>query len=148
MIYNAMDVADYIINKCYQKSSPISNLQLQKMLYFAWVDFYKQTGKRVFWDSICAWQLGPVVPDVYYEYCVYGGRPINIRCETEILERDERVLDGIIDKYADIPVNVLVDMTHRKNSAWDQIYREGQGNRNVIPFDLIKRIECGGQNVS
>lgn len=148
MIYSAMAVANYIINRCYQNNNPISNLQLQKILYFMWIDYYNATDKTLFWDSICAWQFGPVVPEVYYEYCVYGGRSINIQCETEISKADEPFLDDIIDAYITIPVNVLVDMTHRKNSAWDIVYQGGSGNRNVIPFDLIKRIECGGKHVS
>lgn len=145
MIYNAMEVANYIVNYCYDKAKPISNLHLQKILYYTWVDYYKETGKMLFWDPICAWQFGPVVPEVYYEYCAYGGRPINIGCETEILVNDESILNSIIEKYIDVPVNVLVQRTHQKNSAWDVTFQEGKGNRNVIPFDLIKQIECGGE---
>ena len=148
MIYSAMAVANYVINKSYESNHSVSNLQLQKLLYFMWIDYYKETGKTLFWDPICAWQFGPVVPEVYYEYCVYGGRPINIQCETEICESDEPVLDSIMNKYVNIPVNILVEMTHKKNSAWDVVYQGGIGNRKVIPFDLIKRIECGGQYVS
>lgn len=148
MIYNAMAVADYIINKCCERNKPISNLQLQKILYFTWIEYYKQTNKTLFWDSFCAWQFGPVVPEVYYEYCVYGGRPINIRCETEIVAEDMSLLDKIIEDYADIPVNVLVDMTHKKDSAWDRIYQDGRGNREVIPYELIKRVEDDSKNVS
>lgn len=148
MIYSAMAVANYIINKCYQDNKPVSNLQLQKLLYFAWIGYYKKTKKTLFWDAICAWQFGPVVPEVYYEYCVYGGRPINIRCEIEIGENDALLLDDVINEYVDIPVNVLVEKTHKKNSAWDRVYREGNGNRKVIPFELIKETECGGVYVS
>lgn len=148
MLYNAMQVADYIINKCYLDKKPISNLQLQKVLYFTWVDFYKMTGNTLFFDSICAWPFGPVVPDVYYEYCAYGGRPINVRCETEVDEKDKGLLDEIIEKYVNIPVNVLVAMTHQRGTAWDVIFDGGSGNRKKIPFELIKRKECGGSYVS
>jgi len=144
MLYNAMEIADYIINRCYEENKPVSNLQLQKILYFVWVDYYRQTGKTLFGDSICAWQFGPVVPEVYYEYCAYGGRPINIRCETEITQEDALIIQNIIAEYIDIPVNVLVDRTHKKGSAWDMVYQGGNGNRNVIPFQMIKEIECGG----
>lgn len=148
MIYNAMDVANFILSKCYEMDKPISNLQLQKILYFAWIGFYKATGRTLFWDNICAWQFGPVVPEVYYEYCAYGGRPINIRCETEIEFEDQSIINDLVDKYVDIPVNILVDKTHRPGGAWDIIFSGGNGNRQVIPFDLIKMKECGEQDVS
>lgn len=141
MIYNASSIADYIIDKCYKMKKPISNLQLQKVIYFTWVEYYKKTGKTLFMDDICAWQFGPVIPEVYYEYCSYGGRPINIMCETAISESDKGILDGIIEKYVQIPVNKLVDMTHQKGTAWDRIYQNGSGNRKVIPFSLIKATE-------
>lgn len=148
MLYNAMEVADYIINKCYEEDKPVSNLQLQKVLFFAWIDYYKQIGKSLFGDLFCAWQFGPVIPIVYHEYCVYGGRPINIKCETEIKKDDAKILDVILSNYVDVPVNILVDMTHRKDSAWDRVFQGGLGNRNVIPFELIVDVECGGEYVS
>ena len=144
MIYNAMEIANFIIDMCYHEKKPVSNLQLQKILFFAWVDYYKETGRALFGDPIRAWQFGPVVPEVYYEYCAYGGRPINIRCEVDIIEEVKSKVYSIVMRYIDVPVSILVERTHRKNSAWDRIYQGGSGNRKVIPFNLIKEVECGG----
>lgn len=62
MWYDAAEVAKFIITECFKSNIAISNLKLQKMLYFLWVDFFKKTGRRLFMDDFCAWQLGPVVP--------------------------------------------------------------------------------------
>lgn len=148
MLYNATMVADYIITKCREIEKPVSNLKLQKMLYFMWIDYRIEKKKALFLDSFYAWQFGPVIPDVYYEYCVYGGRPINLICETQISKDDSEVLDTIINKYVDVPVNVLVERTHSSGKPWDKTYKDGEGIRRVIPFNLIEEIECGGQNVS
>ncbi len=139
--YRAMDVANFIIDTCTKSNDPVSNLRLQKLLYFVWVDFYRETGRYVFPDNIQAWQLGPVVPEIYYEYCPYGGRPINLRCETSIKEEDASILQRIIEKYRLIPVSELVERTHRPDTAWYKIYNNGQGNREVIPFWLIRQLE-------
>ena len=142
MWYSALEVARYVITKCSEAGKPVSNLKLQKMLYFLWVDFYKKTGRTLFYDDICAWQFGPVVPDVYFEYCSYAGRPINARYNTsEINPNDKKVLDMAISKYAKIPANILVNTTHAVGSAWDSTYKNGLGNRRTIPFDLIKAKE-------
>jgi len=142
MAYDAKEIANYIINKCYEENKPVSNLQLQKLLYFMWTDYYRRTGKPLFTDNICAWQLGPVVPGVYYEYCAYGGRPINIKCETQVMKPDADIMDEIIDQYIDIPVSRLVNQTHTRGGAWDFIYADGAGNRRVIPFDVIRERDC------
>lgn len=143
MWYSAMEVARYIITRCSEEGRAISNLKLQKMLYFLWVDFYKKTGRKLFLDDICAWQLGPVVPEVYYEYCPYGGRPIFAEYTSEIKNKDQRILDDLIRKYIDIPASVLVSRTHKSGSAWDRIYKNGLGNRKIIPFSLIIEREVG-----
>ena len=137
MWYSALEVARYIITECSLLQKPISNLKLQKMLYFLWVDFYKRTNRSLFLDDICAWQLGPVVPDVYYEFCSYAGMAINVVYGVGIEQDDQVILDDIIEEYVDVPVNVLVERTHRKGTAWDAIYQDGAGKRKVIPFQLI-----------
>ena len=68
-------MAKYIISRCSELRNPVSNLKLQKMLYFIWIEFYKHTGRMLFLDDICAWQLGPAVPIVYYEFCQYPENP-------------------------------------------------------------------------
>ena len=69
-MYSAMNIAQYIVNYAVQHGSPVSNLKLQKMLYYIWIDYYINTGNELFMDvNFCAWQLGPVVPDAYYLFC-------------------------------------------------------------------------------
>ena len=58
---------------------PVSNLQLQKLLYFSWIDYYqKKKGAYLFDESFVAWPLGPVVLSAYYDFCAYGAEPILI----------------------------------------------------------------------
>lgn len=143
MWYSVTEVARYIITRCSELQRPVSNLKLQKMLYFLWVDFYKQTKRMLFIDNIYAWQLGPVVPDVYYEYCSYAGRPIIGIYTSAIASEDVAILDSIIEKYVNVSASELVNRTHARGTAWDSVYRDGAGDRNIIPFDLIIEKEAG-----
>lgn len=143
--YKAMDIARYIVDYCDEiLQKPITNLQLQLILYCVWVDYYKQTGRVLFADHIYAWQLGPVVSKVYSTYCVYGGRPIHHLYEEKVLlcNSDEERIAKIVDKYAGVQVYDLVQRTHAKGGAWARIYDSGAGNQKKIPLDLIKRLEC------
>ena len=88
-------------------------------------------------EDVCAWQFGPVVPKVYYEFCSYAGMAINSIYPTEIVQDDREMLDDIINQYIDIPVNILVALTHERGTAWDAIYQNGSGKRKIIPFHLI-----------
>lgn len=141
-MYSAMDIAKYTVNYAMQKGSPISNLKLQKLLYYMWIDYYGATGNELFIDNFCAWQLGPVIPDIYYGFCSYAGTPIAKKFDACVEKEDTSLINKIIDKYLPISASSLVERSHHSGGAWDLIYKNGQGNRSVIPFSLIKSLEC------
>ena len=68
VMYSAVDVARYIIWYCKRQGYSISNLKLQKILYFVQAEFLVNTGKPCFSEEIEAWDFGPVVPEVYHEF--------------------------------------------------------------------------------
>ena len=45
--YDVSDVARFIVQKYINDGNPVTNMKLQKMLYYAWVDYYKKCG---FWS--------------------------------------------------------------------------------------------------
>lgn len=76
MTNTALEIADYIIKYSVDSDNPINNLKLQQLLYFLWIDYYNNTSIELFQDEFCAWQIGAVIPKVYYAYCQYAGLPI------------------------------------------------------------------------
>ena len=74
----AGEISKYIVEYAYKKASPVSNLQLQKILYFLWVDFYKELKEYIFNDPFEAWALGPVVRNVYHMFSYYQYNCIDI----------------------------------------------------------------------
>ncbi len=143
MTYSALSVARFVISYCNTKGYPISNLKLQKIMYYVWIDYYNETQQPLYNDSICAWQLGPVVPEVYYEFCSFAGTPIAKEYESELTKEDEVIVGGIVDQYIRVSASTLVSRTHQHGGAWDAIYCNGAGRRDIIPFTLIKKLECG-----
>ena len=65
MNYNVLDISRYIINYSNVKDYGISNLKLQKILYFVQAYFLIETGSPCFKEKIEAWDFGPVVPKAY-----------------------------------------------------------------------------------
>lgn len=138
-MYPAIKIAKYVVAKCVRDASPISNLQLQKILYFVQREYVRQTGDPLFSDKIEAWQFGPVVKDVYYTYSVFGGSPIRFVDESIFLDSQvTSIIDPIIEEKRALDPWTLVDLTHRPGGAWNQIFRNGAGNREEIPLSLIK----------
>lgn len=144
-MYTAKHVAQYILNRCSVDGELINNLKLQALLYFVWINYRQLAHKRLFNDVIYAWQFGPAIPDIYYDYCSYGGMDIDIRYSSDdvgIDVVDAEILDASLTKYRNYSVSRLVEMTHAVGKPWYQVYVV-QGNvKKEIPFSLIEKTEC------
>ena len=65
MTYQARDIAEYIIYREASQGRTVSNLRLQKLLYFVQAQFIVQKDAPCFTERMEAWDYGPVVPEVY-----------------------------------------------------------------------------------
>ncbi len=138
-MYTAIDLSKYIVSKCIHERQPISNLQLQKILYYIQKDFLSR-GEIAFSDDIEAWQFGPVVPNVYYYFCGFGAMPISLSYDDRSISgKDVENVERIVEEKRILNPWDMVEETHKSNGAWAQIYQNGKGNHHVIPTDLIRR---------
>lgn len=118
----------------------MTNLRLNKLLYFAQGWSMALLDKPLFSDEIEAWKYGPVVPAVYDEFKSYSGNPID-KAEQSYMEvpfeDDElELLLDVYEEYKKYSSAGLVDITHRKNSPWSEGFVDGE--RVVIPKETIK----------
>lgn len=92
-----------------------------------------------FSEKIQAWNFGPVVPEVYQQYEVYGAANILSRKrvvnETIILKTDKKIIDDVIDECIKYSTSELVSITHRQK-PWKQAYAKGPNT--VISCTKIK----------
>lgn len=139
-MYKALDLANYIVSKCIKDNTPITNLQLQRILYFVQKDFLKR-GSRAFSDDIEAWEFGPVVPNVYFYFCGFGAMSISIsRDVVPNLASDKSIIDNIVEAKRNLTPWTIAKETHK--GAWPKVYNNGKGNQSIIPVDLIKELDC------
>ncbi|NMA30283.1 MAG: SocA family protein [Candidatus Methanofastidiosa archaeon] len=137
--HSALDIAKHIISKCTFDEMPISNLQLQKILYYIQRDFLKNSA-ALFNDKFEAWQFGPVVPSVYYQYCGFGALPIRMQYSItldSLTPEELKSINDIIDKKRKKNPWELVEETHKPGGAWDRVYNSGLGNHQEISVDDI-----------
>ena len=135
----AIDVAKYVVTRCMSVGHPISNLHLQKILYYVQKS-YLSRDERAFLDDFEAWRFGPVVPEVYFYFCGYGAMPITAEFELAIPKIDCEKMNWIVDEKCELNPWDLVADTHKDDGAWSKIYRNGLGNKKIIPIELIKEV--------
>ncbi len=139
-MYTAMNLSKYIVTKCANDGCPLSNLQLQKILYYVQRDYLRR-GEFAFADAIVAWQFGPVVPNVYYKFCGFGAMPITRKFadfDAGISVRDLTLIDRIVEAKRALNPWEMVAETHKVGGAWDRTYRNGIGSGRVIQPELIR----------
>lgn len=139
-MYKALRVARYIIERCNSRNRAISNLKLQKILYFVQAEFLVAKNQPCFAENIEAWDFGPVVPEVYQQYKIFGSANIPIigrKLSTVIISvEDQELINGIVDECAEYSASALVDITHHQ-TPWMEAYQK-PGYNNVISQKSIK----------
>lgn len=123
-MYDANTIAKYII--CYESEQlrAVSNLRLQKLLYFVQAQFLVSKKEPCFSDSIEAWDFGPVVPTVYHEYKIFGSSsiPTSITMKDIFIDPyDRKIIESMLDNCAKYATSTLVGMTHRQR-PWIEAY--------------------------
>lgn len=136
MVYDAMDIARYVVNTSIEKKKPVSNLKLQKLLYYIQAAFLVETGDPCFYDEITHWRHGPVVVDVYNKFSKFIGNDIyekqteytnyefdsgfNVKLvkrefKSDDIKRDDRdLIDKVLNGLIDVGAWQLVERTHNE----------------------------------
>lgn len=134
----ATDVASYIINYCHDNNISITNLKLQKLLYFCEASYLIYTkGKNFCFDQyIVAWPYGPVVLGIYFKYSNYKSHEIldNIKIDKKL--KNESVIKTTLDVFAPYDAYVLADITHAEK-PWNDAYKNGK-NTVIEKYSIYK----------
>lgn len=124
-MYRAEDVARFVIDECIEEGNPVSNLKLQKILYFMWIDWFKARGEYLFDNKVEGWHFGPLVPDVYRRYRIFLADPIRDTEEHPITSRsDLRLLRKLVRRYNGMALGDLIRESRRDGSPWDRAGRD------------------------
>lgn len=79
--HNPRAVANLLLDEADQRGIRVTNLALQKLLYFAHGIHLTQTTQPLLTGYFEAWQYGPVHPSVYRAFKESGSSPIQMRAQ-------------------------------------------------------------------
>lgn len=119
----------------------ISNLKLQKLLYYAQGVFYAmKENVLLFNDPIIAWKHGPVVESTYHDYKVNGADGINFTEEFDFASIDDdttRILEEVYDYFGQYSAWKLRNMTHQED-PWKKTRPNQEINVELIKEYFLK----------
>ena len=142
----ALTVANYLLAQIpkedYENGEGISNLKLQKLLFYIQKTYYSVHKKPLFEDKIEAWQHGPVINDVYHHFKKYNSSLIDIinlsneiRADCELDYEAAKVADFIQEKFWKYSAWYLRDISH-EDKAWIDNYIPSCNNN--IPLEELE----------
>lgn len=113
---SALDVAAYFLARSNDdEDSGISNLKLQKLIYYAQGYHLAIYGSELFPEAIEAWTHGPVCPDVYHMYKQFGSATIStvVAGNPQVLSQTQiEFLDEVYQVFGQFSAWKLRNMTH------------------------------------
>ena len=134
---SVFDVAKYFLTLNDEEIGElISNLKLQKLVYYAQGFHLAIMDEPLFADSIEAWAHGPVIPSLYHEYKVHNLQaiPSPTSFDADIIPQETReLLDEVYNVFGQFSAWKLRNMTHEE-PPW----REASKMAGIISLDSMK----------
>jgi uncharacterized phage-associated protein len=152
-VYDPRAIANLMLDEADRRNLKVTNLALQKLLYFAHGLFLTKTKKPLVSGYFEAWQYGPVHPSVYRAFKPLGSAPITTRAvgkdpltgKSRNLPKPTNLdvvdlVSDVIKSYGHLSPGRLVDLSHAKDAPWSAVADKARtsvafGMR--IPDDVI-----------
>lgn len=137
MCYLAKDIANKLLVMSQEKGELMTNMKLQKMLYYQQGFHLAYFGTPLFEDEIEAWMYGPVVPSIYEMYNDKGMEGITGDKEKEIFltePNEENLFAEVFRVYSAYSAIGLMEMTHNEE-PWKST---PVGKGHIIDKEIIK----------
>jgi uncharacterized phage-associated protein len=138
MSYPIIEIARKVIASTdVERGDTISNLKLQKLLYYLQGFFIAIYDRKLFDEEIIAWQYGPVVQEAYYYFKDFGNKAIEIDTDRTIdLDSKEiELFNEVLEEYGQYSAVKLMHMTHEE-SPWKIAFNKGPNS--IISYELLK----------
>lgn len=135
---DARAIANYILDEADHIGIVVTNLSLQKILYFAHGWYLTNNKRPLLKQSFEAWEHGPVIRDVYSAFKSHGSNRIrktrasrfdiqqlkSTQADDVLSEENRIFLRGILEYYGRIDAFKLSHMTHVKEGPWDLVWSQ------------------------
>ena len=135
-------VANFVLDFCEARGRRITNLSLQKIVFFCHVWSLIRFGKPLVRHQFEAWQFGPVLQYLYREFREFDNQPIvgrakktdprtgNSTIVNYVLDNEtEELLSRVVDFYSLLTPADLVQMSYATGGPWDKVWNH-QGRVN------------------
>jgi len=138
MSFDGREVANFVLDCCEENGQAITNLSLQKIVYFCHVWSLIKLGRPLVRHKFEAWEYGPVLQYLYREFKAFDRSPINGRAKKidkntgqlkiasyDFDEETKQLLASVIGIYSHMTAGQLVNISHVAGGPWERVWNHG-----------------------
>ena len=135
MAYDVREIANLVLEIADGDQIPVTNLDINKIVYFLHGWYLAKTGNPLVSAKIEAWRFGPVFRELYSQFADVGSQPISFRatrrntttlekevCYPAITTEEFEFLEPLVHQYIRIKTSILVDLSHVPGGPWDKVF--------------------------
>lgn len=150
--YSVRGLANWILDYAAELGLPITNMTLNKLVYFAYERSLIRRGTILTNAKIEAWDHGPVFREVYQAFKSFGDRPITARASffsvttgaleesaADLVSEDALFLREALRELMPLSASKLRELSHAEGGAWHSVWcYDGRANPGMeITSNLI-----------
>lgn len=151
--YGVRQLSNWILDYAAQRDVGLSNMSLNKLLYFAYEHALLLHSSKLTNARIEAWEHGPVFREVYRAFKDHGHREITSRAvkydpatdalqvaSPELDPSDAALVEEAIGSLVHLPASILRELSHAADGPWAATwYHQGSANPGMqITDDVIR----------
>lgn len=139
-MYDVRDVANFTLEFADQRNLKLTNLALQKLLYFVHGWFYSIYEQPLIKNKFEAWKYGPVQRVIYDQFKGFKERAIQgvratyidpstgepVYREPKIDPEHAAVINGVLEKYQRYTAGQLVEESHVEDGPWEYVWQQAE----------------------
>ena len=142
MSFDGRAIANFVLDFCQERGRPITNLALQKIVYFCHVWYLVEYKRPLVKHKFEAWTHGPVLQYLYRDFKEFEASPIIKRskslnlqtgeyevAECNLFGAEKDLVESVIEFYSRIKPGTLVALSHTEGGPWEAVWNhEGEIN--------------------
>ena len=142
MPYDGRAVANFVLDLGDERSRPLTNMQLQKIVYFCHAWSLVELRRPLVKHQFEAWEHGPVLQYLYRQFKDFGSAPIRKRAveldritgnqvtaRAEFLAEDEYLIRQQSEIYMSFSASQLRAISHVEGGPWERVWKTDAGIR-------------------
>jgi uncharacterized phage-associated protein len=128
-------LANFVLRVAKNEDVEVSNLAMNKIVYFMYVEYLVAFDRKLTSAKIEAWDHGPVFRELYAAFKKFGDSSITepakkmdantgelVVCELELSNSDSDFLTSVTEKLLKYSASKLRNLSHLPGSPWDAVW--------------------------